>query len=153
MLPIKKILCPTDFSEAAYKALAAAKELAIKFDAELWIVHGVEPIKALTAPANFPLSVYYQERMKAAEKQMAAVVEERISDHRQVKVRVEMSAPADAVIRVAEAEALDLIVIATHGESAFHHLLFGSVAEKVIRQAPCPILVIRAQDKKTDRSP
>jgi universal stress protein A len=149
MLPIQKILWPTDFSNASYKALDAALELAVQFSAGLWIVHAVGPVRSMPAPGNFPFPAYYQERVDAATQRIYEVIKEKIQDACPVQVIVEMAEPADKIIQLAEGMPVDMIVISSHGESPFHHLLFGSVAEKVIRRATCPVLVIKAPETKT----
>lgn len=144
MLPIKKILCPIDFSEASCNAMDTALEFATQFSAQLWILHAVEPIRSMPAPANFALPIHYKECIDAASQKVETIIKERVQDRCPVTVCVDMAAAAEKILQVAEDEAIDLIVIATHGESALHHLLFGSVAEKVIRRAPCPVLIVRA---------
>lgn len=149
MLPIKKILWPTDFSEASNRALDTALEFAKSFSAELWLLHAVEPVRTMPAPANFALPVHYKDCMDTASRKLEAIIQERVQGRCPVKVCVDMAAAAEKILQVADEQSIDLIVIATHGESVFHHLLFGSVAEKVIRRAPCPVLVIRAPQPDT----
>jgi len=143
MLPIKKILCPTDFSDASRNAMDTALEFAIQFSAELWILHAVEPIQTMPAPANFPLPGHYKACIDGATQKIESIIKKQVQDKCRVKVCVDMAAAAEKIIQIAGDEAIDFIVIATHGESALHQLLFGSVAEKVIRRAPCPILIVR----------
>jgi len=150
MLPIKKILWPTDFSDASYKALGAAKELASRFSAELWVLHVVQLNAAAGAGVLLSLDLpkYEKELMMSAKKSIDQVIKQRVGEKYQVQERVIIGAPAEGIAQIAAEEKIDIIVIATHGESAFHHFVFGSVAEKVIRLASCPVLVIRAQQKE-----
>ena len=143
MLPFKKILCPTDFSEASYEALKAANELALHFSAELYLIHIVSPI--VPASPDFAPSVLPLAEMEAsAEKSLQEVAQQRVSKGLNVRQIIVLGEAADEIIRVSEQEKVDLIVIATHGQTGWRHFVFGSVAEKVVRLAPCPVLTIRA---------
>ena len=146
MLPFKKILYPTDFSEASYQALKAANELAAHFSAELSIVHVVSPV-VQTSPDFAPGALALQEMEASAEKSLQEVVKQRVSKELHVRQIVVLGEAADKIIRMSEEEKVDLIVIATHGQTGWRHLVFGSVAEKVVQLAPCPVLTIRAPYK------
>lgn len=144
MLNVHTMLWPTDFSDASYRALDAAKELAAACGATLWVAHALEPVSGMVAPLNFPLPVYYQEiRQEAAEK-IDCIVRERIGAEQIVRTSIEMLPAAEHILRLADEAQVDMIVIATHGKSPFHHLLFGSVTEKVIRRAHCYVLIVKA---------
>jgi nucleotide-binding universal stress UspA family protein len=152
MLPFKKVLCPTDFSEPSYEALKRAQELALHFSAELCLVHAVDPIPIISAAAapmstgasapRFNIPLYQQELKEMAEKRLQEVIDKKISKELKVRSMVEHGKAAEEIIRVAEEEKVDLIVIATHGETGFRQLVFGSVAEKVVQHASCPVLTI-----------
>lgn len=157
MLPFRKILCPTDFSQPSYEALKAANELAIHFSAELHLVHVLAPIPVITA-ATTPLSagapttgfdvVLYEKELKSeAEKKLAEITDQRLSKELKVQSFLAYGKAADEIVKIAEKEKVDLVVISTHGETGFRHLIFGSVAEKVVRHAQCPVLTIRASQK------
>jgi len=148
MLPLHTILCPLDFSEPAYKALESAVEVASHFKAELVLVHVVLPAPSIPAdPAYaFAGSEPYEEAVReAAEKQMAAAAQNIPADLK-ARTAIGNGDAADEIVRLAKSEAADLIVIATHGLTGWRHLVFGSVAEKVIRRADRPVLVIPAHD-------
>jgi nucleotide-binding universal stress UspA family protein len=149
MLPFKKILYPTDFSEASYQALKAANELAAHFSAELSIVHVVSPV-VQTSPDFAPGALALQEMEASAEKSLQEVVKQRVSKELHVRQIVVLGEAADKIIRMSEEEKVDLIVIATHGQTGWRHLVFGSVAEKVVQLAPCPVLTIRAPHEQTE---
>ena len=143
MLPFKKILYPTDFSEPSYEALQAAIELALHFSSELCIVHVVSPVT--TSPADPGSSfLVLQEMEKAAREALNEIVKKRIPKELSVRQIVVVGGAAEEIIQISEKERVDLIVIATHGQTGWRHLVFGSVAEKVVRLAPCPVLTIRA---------
>ena len=143
MLPLKRILWPTDFSAASYKSLEAAKELAAKFTSELWAMHVVQPFSAFSAELSVSLPAYEHELLACCRASLEKVLQERAGKEFQIHKILKIGRPAEEIVRFAAEEKMDLVVIATHGESVFHHFIFGSVAEKVIRIAPCPVLVLR----------
>ena len=146
MLPFKRILYPTDFSEASYEALKAANELALHFSAELCLVHVVSPV--VQASPDFAASVSsLQEVETSAEHSLQKVVRQMVSKELHARQIVKLGGAADEIIRISEERKADLIVIATHGQTGWRHMVFGSVAEKVVRLAPCPVLTIRAPQK------
>jgi nucleotide-binding universal stress UspA family protein len=145
MLPFKRILCPTDFSEPAFTALKRAEELARCFDAELIVAHVIPPLPGPhlfpdpKASLNFDVPLYQQELAIKAEQMLKDLV-----SHHKVGTRdlVTTGEPAPEILRIAQQEHVDLIVIASHGLTGWRRLVFGSVAEKVVRQATCPVLTI-----------
>jgi len=147
MLPFKKILCPTDFSEPAFAALKRAEELARHFGAELIVAHVIPPLPGPhlfpdpQASFNFDLPLYQQELAIKAEQMLKDLV-----SHHKVETRnlVTTGEAAPEILRIAQQEHADLIVIASHGLRGWRRLVFGSVAEKVVRQAACPVLTIVA---------
>ena len=148
MISIAKILCPIDFSEASYKALKAADGLASQYSSELTLLHVVVPVPMFTTgieSPGFDVSAYQRGLMSSAEKSLQEVVKRKTSKKLRAHPVVVLGDPADEIVKAAAEENTDVIVIATHGRTGWKHLVFGSVAEKVIRLAPCPVLVIRAQ--------
>jgi nucleotide-binding universal stress UspA family protein len=150
MLPFKRILCPTDFSEPAITALKRAEELARHFAAELIVAHVVPPVPGPhsfpdpQADFNFDLPLYQQELAIHAEKILKELVSHRVSMEVRTRDLVTTGAAAPEILRIAQQEHVDLIVIASHGLTGWRRLVFGSVAEKVVRQATCPVLTIVA---------
>lgn len=150
MLPIKKILGPTDFSEPSYDALKVANELALHFSAELYIVNVVHPILVETTPTDamsFNVTLYQQELEKSTQKSLQEVIEKRTSKNLRTHRIVAYGDAADEIVRIANEENVDLIVIATHGRTGWRHLVSGSVTEKVVRIASHPVLTIRPPRK------
>lgn len=146
MISITKILCPIDFSEASYKALQAADGLASQYSSELYLLHVVLPIPTFTAgieSPQFDVPSYEHGLMSSAEKSLQEVAEQKISKGLRVHPMVVLGDPADQIVHIAMKENVEVIVIATHGRTGWRHLVFGSVAEKVIRLSPCPVLVVR----------
>ena len=148
MLPFKKILYPTDFSEPSYEALKAANELALHFSAELCLVHVVSP-DVQTSPDLAGSGLVLQEIEALAEKSLQEVVKQRVPKELHTCQIVVLGEAADEIIRISEETKADIIVIATHGQTGWRRFVFGSVAEKVVRLAPCPVLTIRAPHKKS----
>ena len=154
MLPIKKILCPTDFSDSSFEALKVAEELAVNFNAKLYIIHVVNPIPIVAEPAGpltFNVSLYQKELEESAKKSLEDIRKNRISKQVNVHTIVGYGNAADEIVGSAETENIDLIVISTHGRTGFRHLISGSVTEKVIRISNHPVLTIRTAKKATDQ--
>ena len=148
MLPFHTVLCPLDFSEPSYKALDKAVAVASHFQAELVIVHVIAPVHQIPADPAYVFEGpgdYQQEERVAAEERLTIAAKQLPSD---IKSRIIIGSgdAADGIVRLATTAAADLIVIATHGLTGWRHLVFGSVAEKVIRLADRPVLVIPAHD-------
>jgi len=147
MLPLHKIICPIDFSEPSYEALTKAAELARHFDAELWVVHVVPlappfPSDLLIGAIDTGESDHARE--EAAVAHLNEVVAQRLAGVTKVRPIVKIGFAANEIACVAEDESADMIVISTHGMTGWHHLIFGSVTDKVLRLANCPVLIVRA---------
>ena len=146
MLPVKKIFCPTDFSEPSYEALKVADEMASHFSSELILLNVVKPIAVNPVhvdPTSFNLPMYEKEREATSKKAIEKVCSERISAGSVCKTMVVQGDPAYQIVELAAEENADLIIIATHGLTGWRKVIFGSVTEKVIRLAKCPVLSIR----------
>jgi universal stress protein A len=155
LFPFKKILCPTDFSELACKAIIAATELAQASDAELILVHVVAPIPALDtasgAPA-FDLAGYQDELVRSARVALDERRRRRVPDCVRSRGIVTIGDAAHEVARIADEEGADLIVIATHGRTGWRERLFGSVAGKVVRLARCAVLTVPCHPENAARA-
>jgi nucleotide-binding universal stress UspA family protein len=140
MLQIRTILHPTDFSEPSQAAWELACALARDYNARLLIVHVYSP-----APVYAPDGIaipFPQEEPAALQARLAAIrpSDERIAyEHRLLE-----GEPAEKILELAQKEPVDLIVMGTHGTTGLARLLVGSVAESVLRKAPCPVLTVRA---------
>ena len=152
LLPITRILWPTDFSEASYEALSRAVELCKHFSAELVAVHVVPEIPRIMpdesdiekADYAADLKSYEQELHNAARQRLHKVIRERVPTDVKSAVIVTRGEPACEILRMADDRRVSLIVTATHGLSGWRQLVFGSVAERVVRLATCPVLTIRS---------
>jgi nucleotide-binding universal stress UspA family protein len=150
LLSINKILCPTDFSEKSYRALEKAAAFADHFAAELIVAHIVAPVPTVsvpTHPAAFDVTEYQKHLYKESEKTLRELVKKRVPDNLEVKAHILEGNPADQINRIAEEESVDLIILSTHGHSAIGQLIFGSVADRVVRHASKPVLTIRVPDE------
>jgi nucleotide-binding universal stress UspA family protein len=159
MLPLRKIVAATDFSIAGFPAIATAGELAEHFGAELVLVHvlapsPMPPMVPAQRMATLPSGAEIEKHARAAEQRsrhdLARLVSERLPPRLACRTVVMVGAAADAIVKLGERETADLIVIATHGRTGWRRLAFGSVAEKVIRAATRPVLVVQSprQDQK-----
>ena len=137
MLPFKLILCPTDFSGPACTCVRAASELAEHFGAELVLVNIVPAVPSVPSDPNHA----------DAEAHLKKVREELVGKNVKVRTQVGHGSAADEIVLIAKVEGVDLIVISTHGSTGLERLVFGSVAEKVVRLAECPVLTVRHQEK------
>jgi len=140
----KKIVCPTDFSEPARIGVDAAVEMAEKFSAELILVHVMT--LASWKSDSFQRTTNMQRRQANAHEAMTRLIKEAVPS--QIKCRFQVIGdmllrPADAIVQLAEEEAADLIVLASHGQSGWGRIFFGSVAESVVRLSICPVLTVK----------
>ena len=153
MLNLKKILYPTDFSEYSLAALPYAVSIAKQNDAELYCLHVVEMPQEeyLTSEYMVPLNVPHVSKdkvLRTARTRMERFVTENLSEIEKVESRVIVGVPFLEIIRYARDQSIDLIVIGTHGHSALAAMLLGTVVEKVVRKAPCPVLTVRHPQHK-----
>ncbi len=151
LLPIKKIISPTDFSEISDFGLKAAIELAENFSAELLVVHVVTPISAVATSAA-PAAHYLPEVMETirsnAEESLKNLMSAKVPSNIRSKSVLLEGNPPDEIKDYAQQEGADLIVIATHGQSGWRRFMFGSVTEKVMRLAKIPVLIIGSQQQQ-----
>ena len=148
MLPLRKILCPTDFSEPSYEALKAANEFALHFSATLVLVYVVPIVLDIPTSADFFIPSDIRTMEAEAEKALQEVVEKRLSQKLRIRTMLAIGDPADEIVSAAVDENADIIVIATQGRTGWRRLVSGSIAEKVVRLAPCPVLSIQAPPKE-----
>ena len=136
----EQILAPTDFSSDAEHALGHAIELAQQFQARLILLHVVYLYLPGAAEASF--SAYVAKVKSEAEQEVAVCRKRAIDAGVTVDALVDLGVPAEKIVEVAKNEQVDLIVMGTQGRTGLQHLLLGSVAERVVRLAPCPVMVV-----------
>jgi nucleotide-binding universal stress UspA family protein len=146
MIDLHRILVPTDFSKHSENALLYAVAFAEKFDAELHLLHVVQDL-ALFVPdtvAGTPPIVPPVDQLTASVREaLDRVIREHGLERLRVCPEVREGTPFYEIIRCARDKDIDLIVMGTHGRSGLAHVLLGSVSEKVVRKAPCPVLTVR----------
>ncbi|HET6430354.1 MAG TPA: universal stress protein [Phycisphaerae bacterium] len=146
MKEIKRILYATDFSDLSAYALDYAASLAQRCAAELTCLHVIDDsyqywlsMEVTTIPAGPPVD----ELLAAGRKQLDEFIADKIPDEVRVKTKVLSGRPFVEIIRFARQQGMDMIVLGTHGRTGLKHVLMGSVAEKVSRKSPCPVLTVR----------
>jgi nucleotide-binding universal stress UspA family protein len=150
MIVLKNILVPTDFGAPSARALDYGRHFARQFGARLHLLHTVESVM-IPGGAEVPVAAVEQVEKgldTVARRQMDAAItpDDRASFPVISVVRTAGSAAKD-IAEYARSEAIDLIVMGTHGRGVLHHLLMGSVAERVVRWAPCPVLTVRPDER------
>jgi nucleotide-binding universal stress UspA family protein len=142
MIKLEKILTPTDFSDPSQQALTYACELAKRFGAELHLLHVVQPPTTIAVYGTaLPDEILHPE--PAAQKELEKLEVPDADQIREVVREVRNGPTFVEIVRYAKAVDVDLIVMGTHGRGGIVHALLGSVAEKVVRKAPCPVLTVR----------
>ncbi|NLW80767.1 MAG: universal stress protein [Desulfovibrionales bacterium] len=142
-----KILCPVDFSENSTAIAETAREFALKFDAEVLVVY-VAPSMIQYEIFDLPAASLPQlvgDIVSGAEKTMADFVAKHFPDVKATGKVVSGDA-ADSIVNLSQTEKADMIIMATHGRQGLNRLLFGSVAEKVVKTATVPVMTIRPQE-------
>lgn len=141
MTIFKKILCPTDFSEAAYEGLLCAMKLATPGVTELCVVHVDAPTDVTSSLGDATDSAM---RRAAAVGNLSAILEEQVSPSINSRPLLRSGNAALEIVRAAKEEGADLIVLTTHGAAGWRPGLLGAVADEVLRLAPCPVLTVSA---------
>ena len=142
MVTLKNVLVPTDFSETSERAFAYARTLAESFDAKMHVLH------VIPDPYSQPWSIEatgiaIPELLKTWEGDARKRLEEMKPDDIETELITQVGHPFVQIIRYAKEHEIDLIVLGTHGRGPIGHMFLGSVAEKVVRKAPCPVLTVR----------
>ena len=145
MITLQKILVPTDFSDLSQQALEFALSLADRFRAKVYLMHVWElPMTgSLLPPEPYPESVLTEEQT-AGEEHLTKVANELKASGFDVEPLFVFGKPYMEIVKAAADLGIDLIVLASHGRSGVSHLLLGSVAEKVVRLAPCPVFTVKS---------
>ena len=142
MIQLKNVLLPVDFSEPSLKATEYAVELAHRFGASLHLLHVIEdPVVYLPMFESYPLPTREQFETYA-QVRLENWIPDADAEGLNLEFHWRHGAPHVEVIDYAQDSSIDLIVMGTHGRGIAGHLLLGSVAEKVIRKAPCPVLTV-----------
>jgi nucleotide-binding universal stress UspA family protein len=150
MINLKSLLLPTDFSESARHAFTYALSFAREYKAELHLVHVLEVVPMGYSGDLFPsaMTEVSKEITGYAEAELGKLAEEARAAGVNTHIRIERGRPATEIIRVAAEDEIDMIVIGTHGRGVLSHVLFGSTTERVVRKAPCPVLICRLRERE-----
>jgi len=144
MIKLKKILCSIDFSECSTYALSYAIDLSAKEHASLYLIHVIEThisdIGDIVKQIDLLLDDKQIDNLKM---RLINLIPDNIRPNIHIEPIVEKGVPFVEIIRTAKDKQVDLIVMGTHGRTGLEHILIGSVAERVIQRAPCPVLSIR----------
>lgn len=148
MIAVKNILVATDFGEAADNALTYGRALARAFGATLHVLHVTDDIYRQTLGGDAYSETLYTDVQRDIETAARARLHQLVIDNDPDPlptrtVVMTSNAPADTIVAYAKDAGIDLVVLGTHGRGAVAHLLVGSVAERVVRTAPCPVLTVR----------
>jgi universal stress protein A len=137
---LRKILVPIDFSDCSKKALAYAIPFARQFGAELNLLHVVEPYPAVPEMAPFDYETIEEGRLELE------VLRKGLGNIETCRTLVRMGAPATEITGAAKDLDADLIILSTHGRKGLSRMFLGSTAERVVRSAPCPVLIVRESE-------
>jgi nucleotide-binding universal stress UspA family protein len=149
MINLKRILVPTDFSPHSKQALTYGCAFAEKFGAELHLLHVVQDLVAMVPEPGLafpPPGDYMKELSDSAARSLLTVPDAGWSAGKTIVRSVRQGPPFLEIIRYAREAEIDLIVLGTHGRTGLTHVLLGSVAEKVVRKGPCPVLTVRLEE-------
>jgi nucleotide-binding universal stress UspA family protein len=142
-MTFQKILCPTDFSEASYEGLKKAVELARRSDSEVCVVHVDQPTAQVVPIAdNAPYAHSEGERRAEAVANLCAILEELVPPSVRARPLLKCGDATTEILRAAREEGADLIVLTTHGAGTARPGGLGSVAEEIVRTAPCSVLTV-----------
>jgi nucleotide-binding universal stress UspA family protein len=150
MITLKHILVATDFGEASDAALTYGRALARTFGATLHVLHVAQNVYATASAAEAYMGAFPQRDVEETARKQ---IDERLVDNDPVSLRTEAvvltsNTTATTIVEYARNTAIDLIVMGTHTRGAVAHLLMGSVAERVVRTAPCPVLTVRHPERE-----
>ena len=150
MLPLKRIVCPIDFQSSSRTALRIANEMALYFSADLIVVHVVHPAQMVVAPVESMgvgrvtdgMTKRTDQDVVNAQKRMAEEVHDFVNPEVSVRLDVRVGEPASTIMEVATEVEADALILATSRHGRLHNMLFGSVANKIMHEATCPIISI-----------
>ncbi len=153
MIPFKNILLPTDFSNNAKSAQDYACEFADQFGSRLHVLSVVQDAALILPETGMFLTLplpSVHEIVAAADSSLKTLLDPKWVASHDVCLKVAVGAPFVEIVRYATENNIDLIVLGTHGRTGLRHVLLGSVAERVLRQATCPVLTIRSPTQEEE---
>ena len=148
MITLKKILCPIDHSDCSKEALKYAVSLAMKDEAKLLLLHIIDIRSFNEGLETMSAQIPDEETLKQLRAKLLDCIPEEMRDDMEVEALVVQGIPFAEIISTAKANEIDMIVIGSHGRTGISHMMLGSVSEKVVRKAPCPVLIVRQPGHK-----
>jgi nucleotide-binding universal stress UspA family protein len=144
MKKIEKILFPIDFAEHFETLVPWVSTFVNSFDATLYALFVTQDLGDFSSfhVPHGNLQQFQEEALKAAQRKMSIAAKEEFKAFKKVEARVVQGSPAEKIIETAQKEGIDLIIMGTHGRKGLERAIFGSVCDKVVRNAPCPVLTI-----------
>jgi nucleotide-binding universal stress UspA family protein len=144
MKQVQKILFPIDFASHFETLVPWVATFANKFDATVYVLFVTQDLSNFaTFVPHGNIQNFQQQAMESARKRMAAVVKELSRNFPKLETRVDSGPPAEKILELAAKEKIDLIIMGAHGRKGLERAIFGSVADKVVAGAPCPVMTIR----------
>jgi nucleotide-binding universal stress UspA family protein len=145
-LTLKKILVPVDFSEFSLKAAHYAVCFAGQFDATIELFYALEQPSFISGTDGIVITLPEGELVRHAQEKLRAIANTELRAPGAVKIEVRVGRPYEEIVKYAKEMQIDLIIIATHGYTGLKHVFLGSTTERVVRHAPCPVLVVREKE-------
>ena len=149
-LEINRVLVPTDFSDYSREAVDYAIEIAFKFGASLTFLHVLQDAVALFPEPGiaFPAPGNYLQGLQESAMASLEELKSKLPAGLEVDTEIRSGTPFVEIVRYAKEKPFDLIVLGTHGRAGLAHVLMGSVAEKVVQKASCPVLTVRPKNHR-----
>ncbi|MEN3037843.1 MAG: universal stress protein [Candidatus Kryptonium sp.] len=146
---IKKILLPTDLSPASISAFKYAKSLAEKYGASIYVLYILENIPILAIHGlDLTLERVEKNMEENAKQQLEKIVKENLKTKNKVQIFIRKGVVDDEILKFADEKKVDLIVMGTHGRTGIEYTLLGSITEKIVRKAKCPVLTIKPEKQR-----
>jgi len=148
MINLKKILCPIDHSDGSKEALKYAVSFAMKNEAKLYLLHIIDIRSFDESIDTMAAQIPNDETIKQLKTKLFECIPEEIRSDMQIEALVVQGIPFAEIISIAKGNNVDMIVMGTHGRTGLAHIMIGSVSEKVVRKAHCPVLTVRQSGHK-----
>ena len=145
MVEIKRILYPIDFSECSYQVLPYVLYVAEKYDAEIYLLYVVDDLRQF-AGMHVPhtsISNFIEEALVESEKMLDKICDEHLQSCPNVQRRLVMGDPRVEILKMVKSEKIDLVIIGSHSRRGLERIIFGSVAEYVVKNASVPVLTVK----------
>ena len=145
MVEIKKILFPIDLSDNSAKVFPYVLSLSEKYGGDICLLHVVEDFEKWGGGAyipHLPLEQYRDDALKGAEKALDSACDRQLKNGSKFQKKIAYGDPAEEILKAIGSEKIDLVVMGTHGRKGLENVIFGSVARKVVRRSPVPVLTI-----------